>query len=370
MKKVIEVSLIVIAGVAVYYGITQLPTFFPRELKTFNSDESLRQAALRSLTSMPKTYEGVLKLTNTNPNNPLSEEKIALGKLLFNEKLLSKNSDIACASCHKLTFGGDDNLPTAIGHNNQKNPFHLNTPTVLNSALYFRQFWDGRAKSVEEQAKGPIQAPFEMNMKPKEIVQRLESHGYYKDAFSSLGLELNFENVTKVIAAYERTLVTRGAFDDFLDGNNEALSSQAKKGLAIFITRGCKGCHAGVTIGSQSIQKFPLRSFMDEWFDFEFVKNSEGIFPKIIVTDNTYPFKNSGKFKGKNDEYRFKVPSLRNVYRTAPYFHNGEVKELKEAVRIMGKYQLGQIFTDEELEQLVAFLKSLDGSIIEKSDGK
>ncbi len=366
MKKVIEVSLIVIAGVAVYYGITQLPNFFPRELKTFSSDESLRQAALRSLTSMPKTYEGVLKLTDTNPHNPLSEAKISLGKRLFNDKLLSKNRDISCASCHQLALGGDDNLPTAIGHNNQKNPFHLNTPTVLNASLYFRQFWDGRAKNVEEQAKGPIQAPFEMNMQPKEIEKRLKEDSYYVEAFEALDLPITFDNTTKAIAAYERTLVTRGAFDDFLEGDDNALSPEAKKGLAIFITRGCKGCHAGVTIGSQSIQKFPLRSFMNEWFDFKFVENKEGFFPKIILTDHTYPFKNSGQFKGKNEEYRFKVPSLRNVIRTAPYFHNGEVKELKEAVRIMGKYQLGQFFTDQELDQLVAFLKSLDGNLIEE----
>lgn len=364
MKKVIEVSLIVLAGILVYVVITQLPTMFPRELTYFDNDKDLRLAALRSLRSMPKSYDEVIKLTDTNPNNPLTKEKITLGKHFFNDKNLSKNRDIACASCHKLKEGGDDNLPTAIGHNNQENPFHLNTPTVLNSSLYFRQFWNARAKNVEEQASGPIQAPFEMNMTKEKIVERVLENKEYIDAFELQKLEINFENVTKAIAAYERTLVTRGAFDEYLDGDDTAISEKAKKGLAIFITRGCKGCHAGVTIGAQSIQKFPLRSWWDEWLDIEFVTNPDSFFPKILVKDTTYPFKNTGGFKGIKDEQKFKVPSLRNVARTAPYFHNGEVKELKEAVRIMGKYQLGQIFTEDELDELVEFLETLDGKIL------
>jgi cytochrome c peroxidase len=171
--------------------------------------------------------------------------------------------------------------------------------------------------------------------------------------------------VINSIAAYERTLVTRGAFDDYLDGNDSAISEKAKKGLTIFITRGCKGCHAGMTIGSQSIQKFPLQSPWKEWLDIDLEKNPNSFLPNIIVKDTSFPFENIGGFKGINNEQKFKVPSLRNVARTSPYFHNGNVKELKEAVRIMGKYQLGQLFTEAELDELVEFLKTLDGKIID-----
>lgn len=364
MKKFFEVLLIVIAGILVYVVITLLPVFFPRELKTFESDQELRSAALRSFSSMPKTYDEIIKLTDTNPNNPLSKEKIILGEKLFNDKNLSQNRDISCSSCHVLKDGGADNLPTAVGDRFQENPFHLNTPTVLNSALYFREFWNGRVKNVEEQASGPIQASFEMNMSKDEIVQRINENKDYVKVLKSLNLEINFQNITNAIAAYERTLVTRGSFDDYLDGNNNAINEKAKKGLAIFITRGCKGCHAGITIGSQSIQKFPLHSWWNEWLDIELIRSNDSFLPKIIVKDNSFPFKNTGGFKGLNNDQKFKVPSLRNVVRTAPYFHNGEIKELKEAVRIMGKYQLGQIFTEEELEEIVEFLKTLDGKII------
>lgn len=365
MKKFIEVSLIVVSGILVYVIIFQLPTFFPREVKTFESDKELREAALNSLTSMPKTYEEVIKLTDINPNNPLTLEKINLGRKLFNDKNLSKNRDIACSTCHNLDKGGADNLPTAVGHDFQENPFHLNTPTVLNSALYFREFWNARVKNVEEQASGPIQAPFEMNMSKNEVVDRIKENKDYVQSFKSQNLEVSFENTVNSIAAFERTLVTRGTFDDYLDGDDSAISEKAKKGLALFITRGCKGCHSGITIGSQSIQKFPLQSPWTEWLDIDLEKNSNSFLPNIIVKDTSFPFENIGGFKGINNEQKFKVPSLRNVARTSPYFHNGNIKELKEAVRIMGKYQLGQLFTDAELDELVEFLKTLDGKIID-----
>ncbi|WP_298749758.1 cytochrome c peroxidase [uncultured Arcobacter sp.] len=366
MKKVIEVSIIAIVGILVYGLITLLPNFFPRELKTFENDSELRTAALRSFSPMPKTYDEIIKLTNINPNNPLTKEKITLGKKLFNDKNLSQNRDISCSTCHVLKDGGADNLPTALGDTFQENPFHLNTPTVLNSSLYFRQFWDGRVKNVEEQASGPIQASFEMNMSKEEIVKRINENKNYIKSLKSQNLEVNFENIVNAIAAYERTLVTRGAFDDYLDGDDSAINEKAKKGLGIFITRGCKGCHAGLTIGSQSIQKFPLHSWWNEWLALELIKSKDSFLPEIVVKDNSFPFKNTGGFKGLNNDQKFKVPSLRNVVRTAPYFHNGEIKELKEAVRIMGKYQLGQIFTEEEIEEIVEFLKTLDGKIVYK----
>ena len=335
-----------------------LPFILPTKPIKKYSDAKLRQAMLsRNMLPVPKNYEDLLKVVDTS-QNPMSKEKIALGKKLFFDTILSQDKTISCASCHHLSEGGDDNLSTAIGYLGQENPFHLNSPTVLNAALAKSQFWDGRAKDVEEQAGGPIQAPFEMHMQPKEVVQRLKNVPEYVTAFHKVfGTPITFENLRKAIGAYERTLLTRGAYDEFLEENNSAISQSAKRGMALFISKGCMGCHSGMSVGGQSIQKFPLRSYVSEYIGLLFS-------PSIELKESPFPFENKGGFLGEDDSLHFRVPILRNITKTAPYFHNGSVEKLEEAVRIMSKYQIGEEFTPNQIDDVIAFLKSLEGELV------
>ncbi|SFV58672.1 Cytochrome c551 peroxidase [hydrothermal vent metagenome] len=341
-------------------AIVSIPFLLPDKKPVEYSDKVLRDKALPTkTTTIPQSYDKLLEMVD-NPQNPLTPQKIALGKELFNEKLLSRDRDISCASCHILNEGGDDNLPTAIGHRGLANPSHLNSPTVLNAALAKSQFWDGRAKDVEEQAGGPIQAPFEMNMRPSDVEDRLNSEQSYVDKFREVfGVErISFQNVKDAIGAYERTLLTRGAYDRFLDGDDDALSPQAKRGLTLFITKGCKVCHSGISVGGETIQKFPLRRYVSDYIGAIFE-------PNIKIKESPFPFENIGGFLGQYDRLKFRVPILRNISKTAPYFHNGSIDKLEEAVRIMSKYQLGNEFTPKQIDDVVAFLKSLDGELVE-----
>ena len=339
--------------------IISLPFLLPEKSDQYYVDETLREMALsRDMGAVPANYEALLKVVDT-PENPMSREKIALGKELFFETELSQDKTISCASCHNLKEGGDDDMSVAIGYLGQENPFHLNSPTVLNAALAQSQFWDGRAKDVEEQAGGPIQAPFEMHMTPKEVLERLKANPEYVRKFQEVfAQDINFENVRKAIGAYERTLLTRGAYDRFLEGDNAAMSPSAQRGFSLFISRGCKGCHTGMSVGGQSIQKFPLRSYISEYIGLLFSDD-------IKIKESPFPFENKGGFLGRDDNLRFRVPILRNVTKTAPYFHNGSVEKLEEAVRIMSKYQIGDEFTKEQIDDMVAFLKTLDGELVE-----
>lgn len=335
-----------------------LPQILPSNAVKIYSDTTLRQRALSTnMLPIPTTYEALLKVVN-NPQNPMTPQKIALGKELYNEKLLSKDRDISCASCHLLKEGGDDNMAVAIGHQGRANPFHLNSPTVLNAALAKSQFWNGSAKDVEEQAGGPIQAPFEMNMKPHQVEERLNSVNNYVKKFQEVfGEPITFLNVRNAIGAYERTLLTHGDYDKFLEGDNHAMSAKAKRGMTLFITKGCKGCHTGMSVGGQSIQKFPLRRYLFDYMGIIFK-------PHLKLKDSPFPFDNKGGFLGQDNRLKFRVPILRNISKTAPYFHNGAVKELEEAVRIMSKYQLGKEFTPTQIDEVVAFLKTLDGELV------
>jgi len=318
------------------------------------ANESLRQKALsKGLKSIPLDYE-TLKSQVDDKDNPMTLEKIQLGRKLFNDKNLSLDRTISCASCHDIKKGGEDSIPTAIGYMHQKNPKHLNTPTVLNTAYSKHFFWDGRASSLREQAKGPMQAHFEMASTPKLIEKRTG---------------MSFNEVTSAIAVYEKTLVTRGRFDEFLDGDDNALSKQEKRGLNLFIDMGCKGCHFGTSVGGQRIQKFPLRDYnsilnltttFNEKTKGRDVKN----FSIRFKMYKPYPFANIGGFLGKNANKEFRVPILRNISKTAPYFHNGIVKSLREAIKYMSKYQIGVELEKDQLDALEAFLKSLDGDIV------
>ena len=320
-----------------------------------DANELLRKKALdKGLKSIPKDFTKLREQVD-DVNNPMTIKKIKLGKKLFNDKNLSLDRTISCASCHDINKGGEDSIPTAIGYKKQKNPSHLNSPTVLNTAYSKHFFWDGRASSLRKQAKGPIQAHFEMASTPELIQERTG---------------LSFDEVTRAIAVYEKTLVTRGKFDDFLDGNMLALNEEEKRGLNLFIDMGCKACHFGTSVGGQKIQKFPLRDYnsilnITTTFNEKTKGRDVKDFSISFKMNKVFPFENKGGFLGKNNSKKFRVPILRNISKTAPYFHNGVVKTLREAIKIMSKYQLGIELEKDQLDALEAFLKSLDGKLVE-----
>ena len=335
--------------------IVTLPLLLSHKRVTPLTDKALIKSALsRNIIPIPTTLKA-LQLFYHDKN--LTSEKIALGKALFFEKLLSKDKTISCSSCHKLKEGGDDNLPTAIGYHQLKNPSHLNTPTVLNVALATSFFWDGRASSLKEQAKGPIQAPFEMNMPISEIEKRINNTIKYKKAFHTLYHKtyISFEDIVKSIALYEKTLLTRSTFDTFLEGNISAINQQAKRGFHLFLTAGCSGCHSGIALGGQSVQKFPLRNYL-----FDYI----GLNSLSSFKNSPFPFKNKGNFLGRGNQLKFRVPLLRNITKTAPYFHNGSVKKLEEVIKIMGKYQVGIDFNTTQIDDIMEFFKTLEGKLI------
>jgi len=273
-----------------------------------------------------------------------SPEKVALGKQLFHDPRLSKSGAISCNSCHNLASAGVDNRSVSLGHGFKTGS--RNSPTVLNAGFHTAQFWDLRAKDLTEQAKGPVLNPVEMAM-PNEadVVTRLASiEGYqvhFKKAFPEGEKPVTYQNMAEAIAAFERTLVTPSRFDDFLKGKAEALTPEEKQGLEIFINKGCTACHSGVAVGGGMAQKFGI----------------------IKPYANR---KDGGKYdltKKAEDKFVFKVPSLRNITRTYPYFHDGAVWELKEAVKIMGETQLGLSMDPSEIESIVVFLSALTGEL-------
>lgn len=305
------------------------------------SDGDLRILAKKNgLKSTPTTYQE-LQVIAKKAHNPLSLQKINLGRLLFFEPLLSRDKTLTCASCHKLSEGGDDNLPTAIGFKKRANPKHLNSPTVLDAALSKFLFWDGRARSVEEQAGGPTQTHFEMDLTPKELVARLQKNEMYRKAFKdAFGSEITFKNIEKAIGAFERTLLTHGKYDEFLDGNDNAINQKAKKGLMLFIKQGCAKCHYGTALGGETMQKFPKYG-------------------------DHFPFKNIGGFRGKDGKQIIRVPLLRNITKTAPYYHNGSIKSLYKVIKIESQFNTGKKLKKDQINDILEFFKTLDGQIVD-----
>lgn len=267
--------------------------------------------------------------------------KVELGKKLFFDPRLSKSGFISCNSCHNLSMGGSDNLKTSIGDRWQEGP--INSPTVLNSSLNMAQFWDGRASTLKEQAGGPIANPKEMAFTHELAVEVLRSIPQYVAEFNAVYGKEDFgiDEITDAIAVFEETLVTPDApFDLWLKGDDTALTEQQLAGYQLFKNSGCVACHNGVNLGGTSFQKMGL----------------------IEPYQTTNPAEGRAAVTGKDaDRFSFKVPTLRNVELTYPYFHDGAVDTLTEAVDIMGRLQLGRHFTDEENAQIVAFLKSLTG---------
>ncbi|MDG5767927.1 cytochrome c peroxidase [Balneolales bacterium ANBcel1] len=273
-------------------------------------------------------------------DNPMTPEKVDLGHKLFFEPLLSRSGIISCNSCHVVGAAGVDHRDVAIGEQGRLGP--RNTPTVYNAAFLKAQFLDGRAETLEEQAKGPIQAHVEMDLTPEEAIARLERTGYrpyFEQAFPEDEDALTFENLAKAIASFERTLITHGSpFDDYLEGDDQALTEMELAGLRIFEQSGCLGCHHGPLLGGRSFTRFTHAAN----------KQGEDMGRYNVTGD-------------PSDRYVFRVAPLRNVELTYPYFHDGSAETLEEAIIIMGESQTNLSFNDEEVEQLVAFLKTLTG---------
>ena len=280
-------------------------------------------------------------------DNPITKEKVELGRMLYFDPRLSGSHFISCNSCHNLGMGGDDNETTSIGHGWTMGP--RNAPTVLNAVFNASQFWDGRAKDLKDQAKGPVQNPIEMHNTAENAVKTLKSMpGYvkaFKAAFPKDEDPVTFDNMAKAIEAFEATLITPDSrFDRFLKGDVNALNEKERKGLALFIDKGCAGCHNGVNLGGQDFQKFGVAEEPPA-----VARNPEDT-GREKITGNA------------DDRYVFRVAPLRNIALTAPYFHTGKVWDLKEAVKIMADSQLGKgTVNDEEADAIVAFLKTLTG---------
>ena len=280
------------------------------------------------------------------PGNPPSAAKVELGKMLYFDPRLSASHTISCSSCHSVGLGGADAESTSIGHRWQHGG--RNAPTVFNAVFNKAQFWDGRAKDLEEQAGGPMVNPLEMASPPAHVVEQLNGIPGYADAFAKAfpgeSNPVTLANAQKAIAVFEATLITPNApFDRFINGDANALSATQKQGLALFMDKGCAACHNGVNVGGGMYAPF-------------------GVVEKPGA--DILPPGDKGRFmvtKTPSDEYVFKVPTLRNIALTAPYFHTGQVWDLRQAVAIMGTSQLGVQLTDDEIDKITAFLGSLTG---------
>ena len=371
-----------------------------RNFKTYSDGQLRATAQSKGLKAIPNNYEDLLKMVN-DENNPMSQEKIALGKELFFDAKLSLDDTISCSTCHMISKNADDKkiilnaitskkqpndmknanncvvchlsdesgtdrLSTAIGYKGATNPHHLNTMTILNSSLAKYLTWNGEIKTLEQQISNSIQAPHKMNIKADELVKKLKNDEKYINDFNKVFKDENQENLTfiniqKAIAVYVKTLLTRSSFDEFLEGNNEAISQNAKRGLVNFMNFGCSGCHTGMSVGGQSVQRFPLRHFAG----IHDLRPNLGSPPDFEIIDETFPFENKGGYKGRADTQFFRVPILRNVTKTSPYFHNGSVDKIREAVEIMGRHQVGLNLSNQQIDEIVEFLKTLEGNVVD-----
>ena len=293
-------------------------------------------ALFAPIPTAPPTLEG----------NPITAEKVVLGKMLYFEPRLSRSWLISCNTCHNLALAGVDLVETSVGHGWQRGP--RNAPTVLNAVLNAAQFWDGRAEDLMEQAMGPVQAAVEMNNTPERVVATLSSIPQYVErfraAFPGESNPVTFENMARAIEAFEATLLTPDSpFDRYLQGDPGALSESERAGLETFTNKGCTACHNGVNVGGSGYFKFGVVRAPDA---------------------SVLPPEDKGRFavtQAAGQEYMFRTPTLRNVAVTAPYFHSGAVWQLDEAVNIMGSTQLGATMTVEETAAIVDFLRTLTG---------
>lgn len=303
-----------------------------------------------SQTPLMKQAQGLFKpipaVAPSLPGNKASPAKVELGKMLYFEPRLSQSHSISCNSCHMVGMGGVDLQETSLGHRWQHGG--RNAPTVYNAVFDVAQFWDGRAKDLEQQAGGPLVNPVEMDTTEAHVVEQLKGiPGYaavFARAFPGTADPITFDNVRKAIALFEATLITPNApFDRYLKGNDKALDASQKEGLALFINKGCAACHNGINVGGGMYAPF-------------------GVVERPGA--DILPLGDKGRFavtKTASDEYVFRVPSLRNIALTAPYFHTGKVWDLRQAIAIMGSSQLGAKLSDDDVGKIESFLGALTG---------
>ncbi|NQV38220.1 MAG: cytochrome-c peroxidase [Candidatus Marinimicrobia bacterium] len=296
----------------------------------------INSAMLAAFAPLPKEY--------ISETNPLTLEKIDLGRMLYYDKRLSKNHDISCNTCHNLEMYGVDNKPTSPGHKGQLGV--RNSPTVYNAAGHFAQFWDGREPDVEAQAKGPILNPIEMGMPDAEyvitVLKSIPGYAqYFEKAFPGETDPITYDNVGLTIGAFERKLVTPSKWDDYLNGNKMALSNAEKEGFNAFVKAGCIACHTGALLGGTMYQKLGLVKPWPNNID-------EG---RISVTN------------AATDKFLFKVSGLRDITKTGPYLHDGSIVDLETLVAMMAEYQMGQMISESETKAIVSFLDALTGII-------
>ncbi|HLO62385.1 MAG TPA: cytochrome-c peroxidase [Azonexus sp.] len=301
------------------------------------------EAPAAALPAMPVKWEHQALRPLLAVATPLSATA-QLGQRLFFETRLSRDNSLSCATCHDLRHGGTDNKPVSVGIGGQAGP--INAPTVFNASLNFVQFWDGRAASLEEQATGPVHNALEMGSNWAEVIAKLKQDASYRSAFARLyPAGISGEAITDAIAAFERTLLTPNSrFDRFLLGDGSALNDLEQHGYRRFLDLGCASCHQGVGIGGNMYQRFGV---MADYFQ-----------GRPENTADLGRFNVTGKAE---DRHVFKVPGLRNVALTAPYFHDASARTLEEAVLIMGRYQLGRQLSDDDLHAITAFLRTLTG---------
>lgn len=301
------------------------------------------QAQLAQFASLPTTI--------ASPENPITEPKVALGRMLFFDTRLSRDRDISCNSCHNLNQYGVDGTPVSKGFQGKRGA--RNAPTVYNAAGHVAQFWDGRSPSVEEQAKGPILNPIEMAMPSGEkVMARLQADPRMREAFHQAfpgqPNPITYDNLGRAIGAYERTLVTPAPWDRYLNGDKAALTETQLVGFNEFVGAGCGGCHRGAYLGGEMYQKAGL---VRPWPELGPDVGREAVTHRL------------------QDRMVFKVPSLRNITETGPYFHSGSVASIDEAVRLMALHQVGRTLTPAQVTAIVGWLQTLKGTIPEASTG-
>jgi cytochrome c peroxidase len=293
---------------------------------------------------MQLQHEPILPLP---PAPQIAPALAVLGERLYHDPRLSADGTVACATCHVIEHGGDDGQKTSVGIRQQLGD--VNAPTVLNSALNFVQFWNGRAKNLEEQAGGPIENPKEMGNNWPNVLRMLRDDTSYVRQFAEAFPDgISEANVRSAIAGFERTLVTPSArFDLWLTGDKQALSAEERAGYELFKSVGCVACHQGRNVGGNMFQRFGVfGNYLEERGNLR-----ESDYGRFALTGN------------EADRFVFRVPSLRNVELTAPYFHDGSAATLEDAVRVMARVQLGRPLADEDVSRVVLFLKTLTGKL-------
>jgi cytochrome c peroxidase len=315
--------------------------FFTGSALAGNRDKALLTQAQQIFGPLPKAMGSEI--------NPVTPGKVTLGKILFYETRISADGTVSCARCHPIGLYAADGLKKSIGANCKVNP--RNAPTVFNAANQISAHWIGNRTGVEDQAKQAVIGGLSFGMPSYEAVEKKlkEIGGYaplFAKAFPGEKDPVNVDNYARAVGAFERTLVTPSRFDTFVKGNPAALAVPQKRGLRTFIETGCSTCHSGATLGGMMYQKFGV--FEPYW---QYTKSQE-------IDEGRY-----GVTKKESDQYVFKVPGLRNVAMTSPYFHDGSVDRLTEAVRIMGKIQLAKTLADQQIEDIIFFLNSLTGQV-------